>query len=131
VERDRAAGYAYAAQLQAGLEVGRVQEEAERFAACWVPPRRIPARRPSSRSVRPPGWHRSSFPRARWASFSRRLPSLASAGTLPRIEVAIRDGRFTSDVVKPITYAEGKIAAARKAGRIALACGTRTPATCR
>ena len=39
------------------------------------------------------------------------------------IEVGVRDGRFTSDLVRPITYAEGKIAAARRAGRIALACG--------
>jgi phosphoserine phosphatase len=39
------------------------------------------------------------------------------------IEVRIRDGRFTDDVVRPITYAEGKIAAAEKAGRLALACG--------
>ena len=33
----------------------------------------------------------------------------------------IRDGRFTGEVMQPITYAAGKIAAA--GGRIALACG--------
>ena len=35
----------------------------------------------------------------------------------------IGDGRFTADVVHPITYAAGKIAAAEKAGQLALACG--------
>ena len=35
----------------------------------------------------------------------------------------VRDGRFTTEVVRPITYAEGKIAALRESGRIALACG--------
>jgi phosphoserine phosphatase len=39
------------------------------------------------------------------------------------IEVIVRDGRYTKEVVQPITYAAGKIAALRKAGRIAVACG--------
>src|SRR5438552_14782482 len=43
VDRDRATGYAYAAQLQAGLEVEAVEAEAKRFAASWVPPRLIRA----------------------------------------------------------------------------------------
>ena len=41
VDRDRATGYAYAAQLQAGLDVERVEAEARRFAAAWVPPRLV------------------------------------------------------------------------------------------
>jgi phosphoserine phosphatase len=39
------------------------------------------------------------------------------------IEVRARSGRFTADVVDPVTYAEGKIAVARKSGPLALACG--------
>src|SRR5436305_13468701 len=41
VERDGRSGYAYAAQLQAGLEEARLAAEAERFARAWVPSRLI------------------------------------------------------------------------------------------
>src|SRR2546423_8809939 len=39
VDRDKASGYAYAAQLQAGLAQEQVAIEAGRFAREWVPPR--------------------------------------------------------------------------------------------
>src|SRR5918911_4059261 len=41
VERDRRTGYAYAAQLQAGLEEAKVAAEADRVAGSWVPQRLI------------------------------------------------------------------------------------------
>src|SRR5205814_10282873 len=41
VDRDKASGYAFAAQLQAGLEQRRVAAEAERFAREWVRPRLV------------------------------------------------------------------------------------------
>jgi len=124
VDRDRARGYAYAAQLQAGLEVRRVEAEARRFAADWVPPRLV-----------------GDVTRLRELSESAGLlPMVVSASALPivvaaaplagfaidrcrGIEVIVRDGRFTTEVLQPIAYAAGKIAAVRKAGRIALACG--------
>jgi len=124
VQRDRAQGYGYAAQLQAGLEVGRVQEEAERFAASWVPPRRISAAHALLEICQSAGL----APLVVSASPSAIVLAAAPLAGVGRercrgIEVAIRDGRFTSDVVRPITYAEGKTAAARRAGPIALACG--------
>ena len=124
VDRDRATGYAYAAQLQAGLEVRRVEAEARRFAAAWVPPRLV-----------------GDVVRLReLCEVAGLLPMVVSASALPivvaaaplagfagercrGIEVIVRDGRFTTEVVRPITYAEGKIAALRESGRIALACG--------
>src|SRR5206468_938195 len=39
------------------------------------------------------------------------------------IEVRARGGRFTAEVIEPVTYAEGKIAAVRSAGTLVLACG--------
>src|SRR5919204_136144 len=39
------------------------------------------------------------------------------------IEVVIRAGRFTAEVIQPITYAQGKLEAARKAGALVVACG--------
>src|SRR5437868_1165851 len=41
VDRDKASGYAYAAQLQAGLGHEQVATEAGRFAREWVPPRLV------------------------------------------------------------------------------------------
>jgi len=37
--------------------------------------------------------------------------------------VRAREGKFTADVIPPITYGAGKIEAASRLGRIALACG--------
>jgi len=124
VERDRAAGYAYAAQLQAGLEVGRVQDEADRFAASWVPPRRIAAAQALLEICQAAGLVPLVVSASPLAIVLAAAPLAGFARERCRgIEVAVRDGRFTSDVVGPITYAEGKIATARRAGRIALACG--------
>jgi phosphoserine phosphatase len=124
VDRNRAAGYAYAAQLQAGLDVDRVQAEAERFAASWVPPRRIA----DAQALRELCETAGLVPMVVSAS---PLPIVLAAAPLAGfardrcrgIEVRIRSGRFTADVVDPVTYADGKIAAARKAGPLALACG--------
>jgi phosphoserine phosphatase len=124
VDRDRAVGYAYAAQLQAGLEVDRVQAEAERFAASWIPPRLIA----DGQALRDLCQAAGLVPMVLSAS---PLPIVLAAAPLAGfsrerchgIEVRIRNGRFTADVVQPLTYAEGKISAARKAGRVALACG--------
>src|SRR5438132_249784 len=106
VDRDRASGYAYAAQLQAGLEVRRVEAEARRFAAAWVPPRLV-----------------GDVTRLRELSDSAGLlPMVVSASALPivvaaaplagfaidgcrGIEVIVRDGRFTTEVLQPIAYA--------------------------
>jgi phosphoserine phosphatase len=124
VERDRAAGYAYAAQLQAGLAADRVQGEAERFAESWVPPRKIA----DTAALRELCQSAGLMPMVVSASA---LPIVLAAAPLAGfsrercrgIEVAIRDGKFTDEVMHPITYAAGKAAAARQSGRIALACG--------
>ncbi|MGZ6123428.1 MAG: HAD family hydrolase [Myxococcales bacterium] len=124
VDQDRAAGYGYAAQLQAGLQVDRVQAEAERFAESWVPPRRIA----DAQRLRELCQAAGLSPMVVSASA---LPIVLAAAPLAGfdrdrcrgIEVAIREGRFTADVLQPITYAAGKVSVARKLGRIALACG--------
>jgi phosphoserine phosphatase len=124
VDGDRATGYAYAAQLQAGLEVQRVEAEARRFAAAWVPPRLV------GDTARLRELSESAGLLATVVSASA-LPIVVAAAPLAGfaaercrgIEVIARDGRFTMEVVRPITYAEGKVAAAGKGGQIALACG--------
>ncbi len=124
VDRDRAAGYAYAAQLQVGLEVDRVGAEARRFAASWVPPRRIAATARlrelcESAGLRTAVVSASAIPIV--------IAAAPLAGVAPDrchgIEVAVRAGRFTADLVPPITYGGGKLEAIRKEGAIVLACG--------
>ena len=124
VDRDRATGYAYAVQLQAGLEVERVEAEARRFAAAWVPPRVVgdTARLRElceSAGLLPMVVSPSALPIVVAAATFAGLAGEQCCG----IEVIVRDGRYTKEVVQPITYAAGKIAALRKAGRIAVACG--------
>lgn len=122
VDRDKAAGYAYAAQLQAGLLAGRVAAEAEQFARGWVPSRIVS----DTKELRDRCEEAGLTPFVVSASA---LPIVLAAAPLAGIrrencrgiEVRIRDGRFTTEVIEPITYAAGKIAAA--GGRVALACG--------
>jgi phosphoserine phosphatase len=124
VDRDRAAGYAYAAQLQAGLEPGKVAGEAEKFARGWVPPRLVS----DTQGLR--ALCQGAGLRTVVVSASA-LPIVLAAAPLAGfsrercrgIEVAVRAGRFTDQVIPPITYAEGKIEAAERWGEIALACG--------
>lgn len=124
VDRDRARGYAYAAQLQAGLDVARVAAEAERFARAWVPPRLIE----DAVALRGACERAGLTP---WVVSASALPIVLAAAPLagiPRhrcrgIEVEIDSGKFTANVIEPITYAAGKVAAARQAGRLVLACG--------
>jgi phosphoserine phosphatase len=124
VERDRAAGYAFAAQLQAGLAVEAVQAEAARFAARWVPDRLVHHARAlrelcESAGLVPTVVSASPVPIVLAAAPLAGFPAERCRG----IEVAVREGRFSNEVVRPITYAEGKIAAAGAPGRLALACG--------
>jgi len=117
VDRDKAAGYAYAAQLQAGLDAARVAAEAEKFARSWVPPRLVA----DTQGLR------ALCEQAGLAPFvvsASALPIVLAAGPLagfPRDRCRGSEGRFTEQVVQPITYAAGKVAAVP--GRIALACG--------
>jgi phosphoserine phosphatase len=124
VDRDRAAGYAFAAKLQAGLEVESLQAEAGRFAAAWVPPRRVK----DALRLRELCEEVGLSPMVVSASA---LPIVLAAAKLvgfapercKGIEVRIRGGKLTDEVVEPITYAQGKIDAVSGAGEIVVACG--------
>jgi phosphoserine phosphatase len=124
VDRDRAAGYAYAAQLQSGLEVGRLRTEAVRFAASWVPPRRVADTGKLLELCREAGL-------APWVISASPLPIVLAAAPLlgfapdlcRGVELQIRDGRFTDRVMEPLTYGAGKVAVLGERARVALACG--------
>lgn len=124
VDRDRASGYAYAAQLQAGLAHDEVAAEAQRFASRWVPPRLIGDTQDLRKLCAESGLRP-------WVISASALPIVLAAAPLAGfareqcrgIEVQVREGKFTAGLVQPVTYAAGKIAAAAQSGRLGLACG--------
>ncbi len=122
VDQDRAAGYAYAAQLQAGLLEERVAGEAATFARAWVPPRLIAdtaaLRALCARAgLSPVVISASALPIVRAAA------PLAGFQRWAGIETRVVSGRFTEELVPPVTYAAGKVAKAAALGPLALACG--------
>ena len=122
VERDRRSGYAYAAQLQAGLEEAKVAVEAERFARTWIPPRLIAAAQQLRTACADAGL-RLIVVSASPLPIVRAAAPLGGFSEWAAIEVRVRGGRFTDDVVKPVVYAEGKVEAAARFGSLAVACG--------
>ncbi len=122
VERDKRIGYMYAAQLQAGLLEAEVAAEADRFARSWVPPRLVRAAQElraacTAAGLLPVVVSASPLPIVRAAA------PLAGFTEAAGIEVRIRDGRFTDQVLEPVTYAEGKVQAAARFGPLVVACG--------
>jgi len=122
VDRDKASGYAYAAQLQAGLVAARVASEAEQFARGWIPSRIVS----DTKGLRDLSEAAGLTPFVVSASALPIVMASAPLAGFQRdkcrgIEVRVRDGKFTDEVIPPVTYAAGKIEAARD--RIAIACG--------
>lgn len=122
VERDRRSGYAFAAQLQAGLEEARVAAEAERFARSWVPARLI-APVQELRAACVAAGLRLLVVSASPLPIVRAAAPLAGFSACSGIEVRVRGGRFTDELVEPVVYAQGKVEAAARSGALAVACG--------
>jgi phosphoserine phosphatase len=122
VERDKRTGYVYAAQLQDGLAQADVAAEAERFAQSWVPPRLVQSAA-ELRDLCVDAGLRPVVVSASPSPIVRAAASLARFGECAGIEVRVRGGRFTADVVEPVTYADGKVEAASRFGPLVVACG--------
>lgn len=110
VRRDKASGYAYCAQLQAGLEVDRLDAEARRLAAEWVPPRLIGATGELLELCREVG-HRVIIVSASPVSIVRAAAPLVGVDEFRAMTTRIDGGRYTCEIVPPVTYGQGKIAA--------------------
>jgi phosphoserine phosphatase len=127
VRRDKRTGYAYAAQLMAGLPAAQVQAEAARFAASWVPERLLASTQALLRACRERGHvpvvvSASQIDIVRAAVIHAGIPWDCCTGMATELD---RAGRYTDRLVEPLTYAEGKVAAAvdKKWGPIAVAAG--------
>ncbi len=127
VARDRKSGYAYAAQLFAGLPAAQVQLEAARLAAQWVPERLLGKTQALLALCREVGItccavSASQIDIVRAAVVHAGIPWDRCVGISTALDSA---GRYTSQVVEPIVFAEGKpaIAALKDWTPIALGCG--------
>jgi phosphoserine phosphatase len=101
-----------------------VAAEADRFARRWVPPRLVS----DTQGLRALCAEGGLVPFIVSASPLSIVVAAAPLAGFERercrgIEVRIRGGKFTAEVVKPVSYAAGKIAAAAPFGKLALACG--------
>src|SRR6266849_4429806 len=126
VDRDKRTGYAYAAQLQEGLLAAEVAAEAERFARSWVP-RRLVRAALELRAACVESGLRTVVISASPLPIVRAAAPLAGIAEHAAIEVRIQAGRFTREVLEPIPYAEGKVAAATLFGPLIVACGDSLP----
>ena len=114
IARDRATGYAYAAQLLAGLPAAQVQAEAMRFAAGWVPPRLIDSTQALVKLCKQAGLScavvsASQIDVVRAAVVHAGIAWDRCVGISTRLDAA---GCYTDSVIAPIIYAEGKVIAA-------------------
>jgi phosphoserine phosphatase len=127
VERDRATGYAFAAQLQAGLSDDALQEESDRFARAWVPRRLLAATQELLALCSQAGMvcavvSASPIQIVRAAAPLAGVPAARCLGMTTRVDSG---GALTDEIVQPISYARGKVEALVRAGygAPALGCG--------
>ncbi len=115
VARDRATGYAYAAQLFAGLPAAQVQAEAMRFAASWVPQRLLASTQALLAACRRAGLACAVVSASQLDVVRAAVPHAGirwdrCAGMSTTIDDA---GLYTATLALPLTYGEGKVAAAK------------------
>lgn len=118
VERDRAEGFAYAAQLHRGLKEAALQEEADRFARAWVPRRLIAATQALLALCAEAGL-RCAVVSASPIQIVRAAAPLSGVAVPCCLGMTTAvDGRgiLTDRIVPPVTYAEGKVRALAEAG---------------
>ena len=116
VAQDRASGYAYAAQLQAGLRRDDVARAAANFVPEWVAPRLIA----STQALLVLCAEAGLLTAVVSASAIEIVLAAAPIAGVPAsrcmgMTVRARGGELLEELVPPITYAAGKVAALEKA----------------
>ena len=125
VAQDRGKGFAYAAQLQAGIPEAILREEARALAAEWVKPRLI-ARTQALLALCEKAGLKTQIVSAspiqivRVAAPLAGIPAERCLGMTVRID---EHGRCTDELVLPITYAAGKVEALARARLVPIALG--------
>jgi len=127
VAQDRRAGFAFCAQLHAGLKRAAVEEEARKLAATWVAPRLIESTQALISLCRQSGLvptvvSASPIEIVHAASPLAGIPIVRCLGMTVALDAS---GTCTAEMDGPITYADGKVDALAEASwlPIALGCG--------
>lgn len=125
VARDRGAGFAYAAQLQAGISEALLHEEALGLVAWWVKPRLIAVVQELLALCERAGLvvtivSASAIEIVRAAAPLAGVAAGRCVGMTVRIDA---QGRCKGELVLPITYAAGKVEALAQRGLLPLALG--------
>jgi len=123
IAEDKRAGYAYAAQLLAGLPAAQVQAEATRFADRWVPPRLLGTTAALLKLCAEAGHtvcvvSASQIDIVRAAVIHAGVTWDRCAGMTTRVG---RDGCYTTELVPPLTYGGDKVEAAQIRGWLPIA----------
>jgi HAD superfamily phosphoserine phosphatase-like hydrolase len=115
VRRDKASGYAWAAQVMAGMPEEEVRRRAADFARSFVPAHLYPSMKALLTAAKERGceaWVVSAS--NQWVvEAAAPLLGLDPAHAVG-IRVAVESGRLTSKVLEPVTYKAGKVAAVAK-----------------
>lgn len=126
VHHDKATGYAFAAQLMAGLRQDHLERAAAAFAPAWVAPRLIASTQALlavlvEAGLRPAVVSASAVQIVLASAPLAGVPAERCTG----MRVALREGVLTDAIVEPITYAHGKVQAIDLLGLrpLALAAG--------
>jgi len=116
VAADRTAGFAWAAQVMAGLSEAEVRRHAEAFAQVFVPAHLHPEMRVLLGVARRRGvetWIVSAS--NHWIVTAAAPLAGVSPGRVLGIRVQVREGVLTSEAIEPITNRAGKVDAIRQA----------------
>jgi phosphoserine phosphatase len=126
VAQDKATGYAYAAQLQAGLRRDEVARVAAAFAPGWVAPRLIGSTQALVSLLLEVGLAPAVISASALEIVVAAAPLAGiPAGRCAAMTLRTRDGLLTEELVPPLTYARGKVEALDHLGLrpLALAAG--------
>lgn len=109
VAKDKGTGYAWAAQIMAGMPEAEVRERAAAYAKEFVPKNLYPGMKALLEATKARGCDRWIVSASNQWIVEAAAPLL---GLDPKfalgIRVDVKDGRLTSDIVPPVTYKAGK-----------------------
>lgn len=115
VRRDKASGYAWAAQLMAGMPEETVRRRAAEFARSFVPEHLYPSMKALLSSAKAKGCETWVVSASNQWVVEAAAPLLGlDPSHAVGIRVAVDDGRLTSRVLEPVTYKAGKVTAVAK-----------------
>lgn len=115
VAEDKAAGYAWAVQVMAGMQEDELARRAEAFARTFVPTRAFRGMRRLVDAAREAGCEPWIVSASNQWIITAAAPLLGiDPARAVGVRLAVRSGRLTDEVLEPFTYRAGKVEAIRR-----------------